>query len=115
MGLSTDNIDTWLIDGIVRVMEFLEKIVKELVAEPGQVRIDRSVDEMGVLLTLYVSQNDMGRVIGRGGSTAKALRTILMVWGMAREQRLHLRIVDPPGVKFVKRPMDDIDEALKDI
>lgn len=88
-------------------MEFLEYIIKELVAHPDAVKISRKVDEMGVLLTLEVAQNDMGRVIGRHGDTAKALRTLLTAWGMAREQRLHLKISDPPGVEFIKRPLED--------
>ena len=88
-------------------MEFLEYIAKELVINKDAVKIDRKVDEMGVLLTLSVDQSDMGKVIGREGSTAKALRTILSAWGMARGQRLHLKITDPPGVHFVPKQQEE--------
>ncbi len=77
--------------------KFLEYIVKELVDNPDDVKITRAVDEMGVLLTLVVHQDDMGKVIGRSGATAKAIRTILRVVGMKHDARVNLKIEEPEG------------------
>ncbi len=80
-----------------RDQEFLEYVVKALVDNPGDVKITRTVDEMGVLLTLSVNQNDMGKVIGRSGATAKAIRTVLRVVGMKNDARVNLKIEEPEG------------------
>lgn len=77
-------------------------IVKELVADKDAVKVTRKVDERGVLLTLQVAQNDMGRVIGTAGNNAKAIRTLVTAWGMAHDQRIYVKITDPPGVEFIK-------------
>ena len=58
---------------------FLEYVVKALVDNPNDVKIDRTVDEMGVLISLTVNPADMGKIIGRMGNTAKAIRTLLVV------------------------------------
>ncbi|PIP86833.1 RNA-binding protein, partial [Candidatus Campbellbacteria bacterium CG22_combo_CG10-13_8_21_14_all_36_13] len=57
--------------------DFLEYVVKSLVDHPEDVKVDRTVDEMGVLITLDVNREDMGKIIGRNGNTAKAIRTLL--------------------------------------
>jgi predicted RNA-binding protein YlqC (UPF0109 family) len=93
-------------------MEFLEYIAKELVLNPDAVKVSRTVDEQGVLLTLEVAQNDMGLIIGRAGETAKALRTLLNIYGKSRKQSIHLKINDPPGVEFVKRPIEELETLL---
>ncbi|MBI4093799.1 KH domain-containing protein [Candidatus Kaiserbacteria bacterium] len=77
--------------------KFLEYVVKALVDNPDDVKITRIVDEMGVLLTLSVHKDDMGKVIGRSGQTAKAIRTILRVVGMKNEARVNLKIEEPEG------------------
>lgn len=77
--------------------EFLDYVVKALVDQPDKVVIDRKVDEMGVLLTLSVSRDDMGKVIGRQGNTAKAIRTLLRVIGMKTNARVNLKINEPEG------------------
>ncbi len=77
--------------------EFIEYIVKALVDNPDQVKVDRRVDEMGVLITLDVAPADMGKVIGRDGATAKALRTLLRVVGMKNNARVNLKINEPNG------------------
>src|SRR5437764_5409060 len=77
--------------------EFLEFVVKGLVDNPGDVKIDRTVDEMGVLLTLDLNAEDMGKVIGRSGATAKAIRTVLRVVGMKNDARVNLKIEEPEG------------------
>ncbi len=77
--------------------QFLEYVVKALVDNPNDVKIVRTVDEMGVLLTLTVHRDDMGKIIGRSGATAKAIRTILRVVGMKNEARVNLKIEEPEG------------------
>lgn len=77
--------------------QFLEYVVKALVDNPDDVKINRTVDEMGVLLTLSVHKDDMGKVIGRSGATAKAIRTILRVVGMKNDARVNLKIDEPEG------------------
>ena len=77
--------------------QFLEYVVKALVDNPADVKINRTVDEMGVLLTLSVHKDDMGKVIGRSGQTAKAIRTVLRVVGMKNDARVNLKIEEPEG------------------
>lgn len=77
--------------------QFLEYIVKALVDNPDDVKITRTVDEMGVLLLLSVHKDDMGKIIGRSGATAKAIRTILRVVGMKHDARVNLKIEEPEG------------------
>ncbi len=80
-----------------RDQQFLEYVIKALVDNPNDVKITRVVDEMGVLLTLSVHKDDMGKVIGRSGATAKAIRTILRVVGMKYDARVNLKIEEPEG------------------
>lgn len=77
--------------------EFLEFVVKGLVDHPEEVNVNRTVDEMGVLLTLDLNAEDMGKVIGRSGNTAKAIRTLLRVVGMKNNARVNLKINEPVG------------------
>ena len=77
--------------------EFVEYVVKALVDNPDKVKVDRRVDEMGVLITLDVDSADMGKIIGRDGATAKALRTLLRVVGMKNNARVNLKINEPEG------------------
>lgn len=77
--------------------EFLEAVVKALVDHPESVKVNRTVDEMGVLLTLDVHAEDMGKIIGRSGNTAKAIRTLLRVVGMKNDARVNLKINEPEG------------------
>lgn len=79
--------------------EFLEFTVKALVDAPDSVQVARTVDEMGVLLTLSVAPEDMGKIIGRDGNIAKALRTLLRVVGMKHNARVNLKINEPAGGK----------------
>ncbi len=80
-----------------RDQEFLEFVIKGLVEHPEDVKISRVVDEMGVLLTLDLNGEDMGKVIGRSGNTAKAIRTLLRVVGMKHNARVNLKINEPAG------------------
>jgi len=76
---------------------FLEMIVKSIVGNPDKVQVERTVDEMGVLLTLKVDPSDMGYVIGRKGQTAQAVRTLLKIVGAKNNARVNLKIYDPEG------------------
>lgn len=77
--------------------EFVEYVVKSIVDHPDDVKVVREVDEMGVLLTLTVSPEDMGQVIGRQGATAKSIRTLLRVIGAKNNARVNLKINEPEG------------------
>lgn len=77
--------------------KFLEYVVKALADFPDDVKITRTVDEMGVLLSLSVNKDDMGKIIGRSGQTAKAIRTVLRVVGMKNDARVNLKIEEPEG------------------
>ena len=77
--------------------QFLETIVKEIVGNPNDVVVDRTIDERGVLLTLKINPADMGYVIGRKGQTAQAIRTLLKIVGAKNNSRVNLKIYDPEG------------------
>ena len=94
--------------------EFLETVVKALVDNPDDVKIDRTVDEMGVLLTLSINQTDMGKIIGRSGNTAKAIRTLLRVVGMKNNARVNLKINEPAGYRGAA-DVANIDDAMADL
>jgi predicted RNA-binding protein YlqC (UPF0109 family) len=101
--------------------KFLEFVVKALVDVPDKVKIVRTVDEMGVLLTLTVDNADMGKVIGRSGNTAKAIRTLLRVVGMKNNSRVNLKINEPEGSEPKVYPTatsnssKTVDEAMADL
>lgn len=95
--------------------QFLEYVVKALVDNPNDVKINRTVDEMGVLLTLGVNPGDMGKIIGRSGNTAKAIRTLLRVVGMKNNARVNLKINEPEGGKREERTDKTVDESLEDL
>lgn len=78
-------------------IQFLEFLIKALVDHQDDVKIKRTVDEMGVLMTLDVHPDDMGKVIGRAGNTAKAIRILLRVVGMKNNARVNLKINEPQG------------------
>jgi len=75
--------------------EFVEYVVRALVTNPDAVVVRRSVDDMGVLLELSVDPEDMGKVIGKAGATAKSLRTLLRVLGSRNDARVNLKIIEP--------------------
>lgn len=74
--------------------QFVEYIVKSLVSHPDDVDVTRSIDEKGVLLTLTVNPEDLGRVIGRRGVTAQSLRSLLRALGTKNNARYNLKIVN---------------------
>ena len=97
--------------------KFLEYVVKSLVDNPDDVKINRTVDEMGVLLTLSGNKDDMGKIIGRSGATAKAIRTILRVVGMKNEARVNLKIEEPEGSerRFDATRDRSVDDVIADL
>ena len=109
---------------------FLEYVVKALVDNPNDIKIDRTVDEMGVLITLTVNPADMGKIIGRMGNTAKAIRTLLRIIGMKNNARVNLKINEPEGSTRPERSehsmgmggssgipstMKTVDQAMEDL
>ena len=100
---------------------FLEYIVKALVDNPNDVKIDRTVDEMGVLISLTVNPADMGKIIGRMGNTAKAIRTLLRIIGMKNNARVNLKINEPEGSIRPERSeispnsLKTVDQAMEDL
>lgn len=94
---------------------FLEYIVKALVDHPEDVVIDRTVDEMGVLITMTVNSADMGKIIGRQGNTAKAIRTLLRVIGMKNNARVNLKINEPEGSTHQAPQQQSASEASKSV
>lgn len=102
--------------------DFLEFVIKSIVDHPDDVKVDRMVDEMGVLLTLKVNPEDMGQIIGRQGATAKAIRTILRVIGAKHNARINLKIEEPAGGAKAQgqgaasvESSKDVDEVVGDL
>lgn len=100
--------------------QFVEFIVKSLVNNPDAVKIDRRIDEKGVLLELTVDAEDLGRVIGKRGATAQSLRTLLRALGTKNEARYNLKIVDVDrpeserGASIGSTNSDDDDTTAQD-
>ena len=104
---------------------FLDYLVRALVDNPSAVKTDRKVDEMGVLITLKIDPADMGKIIGRNGATAKAIRSLLRVVGIKNNARVNLKIEEPEGGRGPRemredRPMNDnrskdIDDVVDDL
>ena len=97
--------------------ELLEFIVKALVDAPDKVEVKRSVDEMGTLLSLTVDAGDMGQIIGRDGSTARAIRTLIRIIGLKNHARVNLKIEEPEGGRkppATEKPADAPADAPKE-
>jgi predicted RNA-binding protein YlqC (UPF0109 family) len=77
--------------------QFVEYVVKSLVEHPDDVMVERMIDEKGVLLTLTVNPEDLGRVIGKRGGTAQSVRTLLRALGTKNDARYNLKIVNNDG------------------
>ncbi len=90
--------------------QFVEYVIKSLVGNPDDVVVDRTIDEKGVLLTLTVNPEDLGRVIGKRGATAQSVRTLLRALGTKNEARYNMKIVDngePKSERDAKRAEND--------
>lgn len=83
--------------------QFVEYVVKALVGHPEDVVVERLIDEKGVLLTLTVNPEDLGRVIGKRGGTAQSLRTLLRALGTKNDARYNLKIVNNDGFTSAKQ------------
>lgn len=87
--------------------DFVEYVVKSIVGQPEKVSVTRTVDSMGVLITLQVGKEDMGKVIGRSGQTAKAIRILLRVIGAKTNSRINMKIVEPEGGEVNEGKLED--------
>lgn len=94
-------------------LEFLEFLIKSIVDHPEDVKVDRKVDEMGVLLTLKVNSLDMGQVVGRNGTTAQAIRSLLRIVGIKNNARVNLKIIEPEG--SMRAPRGVVDQVVEDL
>ncbi len=99
--------------------EFVEYLIKQIVNKPDSVEVTRRTDEMGVLLEVKVDPEDMGLLIGRAGSTAKAIRTLARIVGMRNNARVNLRIVEPEGSTHQPTNKDEktknVDDVVNDL
>lgn len=93
--------------------DFLEFLIKSIVDNPDDVKVERKVDEMGVLLTLKVNPQDMGKVVGKGGSTAQSIRSLLRIVGIKNNARVNLKIIEPEG--STRGPRGMVDRAVEDL
>jgi len=87
--------------------QFVEYVVKSLVSKPDAVKVERRIDEKGVLLELTVDPEDLGRVIGKRGATAQSLRTLLRALGTKNDARYNLKIVDNGDGGHHSQPRED--------
>ena len=114
--------------------EFVEYVVKSIVDHPDDVKLERTIDEMGVLITLSVNPEDMGQIIGRQGATATSIRTLLRVIGARTNARVTLKVKEPEGstrgqktstpagesaaapeAPAVEAPKQSVEEAIDDL
>ena len=99
--------------------DFLEYVIKALVDHPEDVKIDRKVDEMGVLLSLKVNPEDMGQIIGKVGSTARAIRSLVRIVGLKNHARVNLKIEEPEGGRVTREktaaPEKGVSESLDEL
>lgn len=80
-----------------RDAQFVEQVTKLIVEHPESVEVNRTIDDLGVLITLRVHPEDMATIIGREGRSAKAIRTLLRIIGAKEDARVNLKIVEPDG------------------
>jgi hypothetical protein len=95
--------------------QFVEYVIKSIVNNPDVVTVTRTVDELGVLLTVKVDPKDMGLLIGRSGSTAKAIRILARIVGMRNNARVNLRIEEPEGGRMASGLMGSKEGASRDV
>jgi uncharacterized protein len=95
--------------------DFVDYVVKSIVSKPEKVVVTRTVDDMGVLLTLQVAKEDMGKVIGKGGQTAKSIRILLRVIGSKENTRVNMKIVEPEGGEVRGGELEDEENKSKSV
>jgi len=98
-------------------VEFLEFLIKALVQKPEAVKVDKKLDERGVLLTLQVDKEDMGMIIGKSGSTAKSIRTLIRIVGRKNNAHVNLKIEEPEGSERPVEParVSPLDQVVEDL
>lgn len=80
---------------VVPGLSFLQFVLESIVEDKDQLHIDSQIDDLGILLTVQVSDRDMGKLIGKSGQTIKALRTLLRSIGGNSAQRINLKVLEP--------------------
>ncbi len=100
---------------VIADQDFLEYLIKALVDNPEDVKVDRKVDEMGVLLSLKVNPEDMGQIIGRAGSTARSIRSLVRIVGLKNHARVNLKIEEPEGGRVEGERAPSKEEGLDDL
>ena len=80
---------------VIPGLEFLTFVLESLVDDRDELKVDGRLDDLGILLTVQVSERDMGKLIGKGGQTVKALRTLIRVIGGNSNQRINIKILEP--------------------
>lgn len=96
--------------------EFIEYIVKSIATHPEDVAVERKIDEMGVLLTLKVNPDDMGLIIGKRGSTARAIRTLARIIGLKNHARVNFKIAEPEGsTRGIKERMGEMESVVEEL
>ena len=98
-----------------RDRDFVEMIIKEIVNTPDAVKVVRTVDELGVLLSVKVDPADMGLLIGRAGSTAKAIRTLARIVGMRNNARVNLKIEEPESGRAPAKGARSVEDVMGDL
>ncbi len=86
-------------------LEFLTFVLESLVDDRDELKVDGRIDDLGILLTVQVSDRDMGKLIGKGGQTVKALRTLIRVIGGNSNQRINIKILEPDGSSHSPSPV----------
>ena len=87
-------------------VEYLNNILSPLLAKPESLHLEKSIDERGMLISISVDHEDMGRLIGREGKNIETLRSIMRMYGsMNGEGRkfISLRVPEPPNSTHVRR------------
>jgi len=74
---------------------FLKYVLEQIIEDKDQLVIEQQEDDLGILLTVSVSDSDMGKLIGKSGQTIKALRTLLRIVGGNADKRVNLKVLEP--------------------
>jgi hypothetical protein len=76
-------------------LQFLRFVLEAIVEDRDQLSIEGTIDDLGILLAVRVSERDMGKLIGKGGQTVMALRTLLRIIGGNSAQRINVKVLEP--------------------
>lgn len=90
--------------------QYLESLVRPLLSLPDELRVEKTTDEKGVLLTLFINQQDLGRIIGKQGQTAHAIRRLVRQFGMLQKAFVAVKIYEPDQARRKPEYKDDVDE-----